>query len=89
MASSEIKTFTFGKINGIIHDFAKIGDELPTHVHDESTNHMTIIARGAFKCTTDTWEKELKAGDVIDWPAGVNHSFVALKRNSRLVNILK
>lgn len=89
MSEATLKQFVFGKVSGTIYDFASVGDELPRHIHDERNNHITIIARGSFMAHKDNWQREVKAGDVIDWPANEYHWFIALEDNSRLVNILK
>jgi quercetin dioxygenase-like cupin family protein len=80
---------TFGKLNGTIYDADGVGDMLPMHTHDESTVHITIVARGSFKAHGDGWEMTAKAGDVIDWKVGQRHELIALEPNSRFVNIVK
>lgn len=83
------KMVTFGKLNTSIYDAIVDGDTLPMHDHDESTVHITIIARGSFKVHGDGWEMTAKAGDVIDWKVGQRHELIALEPNSRFINIVK
>jgi len=83
------KFVTFGKLNGTIYDAEAAGDLLPMHDHDESTVHITIVARGSFKIHGDDWEMTAKAGDVIDWKVGQAHELIALEPNSRFMNIQK
>jgi len=85
----QAKLVTFGKLNGTIYDAVAVGDVLPMHDHDESTVHITIVARGSFRAHGDGWEMTAKAGDVIDWKVGQRHELIALEPNSRFVNIVK
>lgn len=79
----------FGKLNLSVYDFKEVDDILPTHQHTDIDVHISIVARGSFRAHGDGWEKTLKTGDVVDWPAFYNHEFVALEPDSRLVNIIK
>ncbi len=83
------QTKQFGKLTGTIFDFPEVDDVLPMHDHDESTVHITIVARGSFKAHGDGWEMTAKAGDVIDWKVGQRHELIALEPNSRFINIVK
>jgi quercetin dioxygenase-like cupin family protein len=83
------KSFSFGNVSGTIYDFPEAGDVLPMHVHEEVGNHISIVAKGAFRSHGEGWELMLFAGNVVDWPAGQAHEFVALEPESRLVNIIK
>jgi quercetin dioxygenase-like cupin family protein len=78
-----------GKLSGVIYTFEQAGDVLPTHSHDKSTAHITIVARGRVKAHGDGWSAEYGAGSVIDFPANQSHEFIALEDNSRIVNIIK
>ena len=79
----------FGVLRGSIYDADQVGDILPMHTHDETTIHITIVARGSFTVRGDGWERICSAGDVIDWKVGQRHELVALEQNSRFVNIRK
>jgi quercetin dioxygenase-like cupin family protein len=83
------KTLKVGSINGTVYDFPEVGDILPSHVHTEATNHITIVARGSFTANLSERTMTLNCGDVINWPANQAHEFVALEPSSRLVNIVK
>ena len=83
------KLINFGKLFGTIFDAPEIGDILPMHSHDESTIHITVVARGSFTIRGESWEMIGKAGDVIDWKVGQRHELIALEPNSRFVNIIK
>lgn len=85
------KNFGLGKLTGTIYDFPEVGDELPLHVHDETSIHISIVARGRIKAfgPDGTWETEASAGAVLDWQVGQWHGFIALEPNTRLINIYK
>jgi quercetin dioxygenase-like cupin family protein len=83
------KTLTGGKLLGAIYDFPQKQDILPNHFHDDTTAHITIVARGSVKITAGEWVYDAHAGDVIDLPSNQYHEFVALEDNSRIVNIQK
>lgn len=83
------KQFLLGALGGTIYDFENALDTLPMHEHDETTNHMTVVARGSFTVKGLDWESQHLAGDVIDWQPNDPHEFIALEPNSRLVNIRK
>jgi len=78
-----------GNLTGTIYDFEAVGDVLPMHTHDENTAHLTIVARGAVRAYGEGWEREFQSGSVVDFPADQQHEFVALKQNTRIVNIIK
>jgi quercetin dioxygenase-like cupin family protein len=59
------------------------------HQHSEADVHITVVARGSFKAHGNGWERQVSAGDVIDWRPHDPHEFVALEDNSRIVNIIK
>lgn len=85
----QTKPLSIGKISGVIYDFPEVGDELPSHVHDANTIHISIVARGRLKAFGEGWETEASAGAVLDWQVGQYHGFIALEPNTRLVNIVK
>jgi quercetin dioxygenase-like cupin family protein len=85
----EAKPFTLGKLMGTIYDFPKAGDVLPMHTHGEADVHITVVAKGAFLTRGAEWEREVKAGDVLDWQPHDLHEFVSTEAGSRLVNIIK
>jgi len=78
-----------GSVKGAIYTFEKTGDILPMHSHDDTSAHLTIVARGKIKARGNNWEAEYSAGSVIDFPADQSHEFIALEDNSRIVNIIK
>ena len=83
------KNLSAANLSGTIYDFEVTGDILPIHNHDENTAHVTIVARGSVKASGEGWERVLKSGAVIDFPANQPHEFVALEDNTRIVNITK
>lgn len=83
------KPLTIGRLLGVIYDFEEIGDELPLHVHDSESIHISILARGRLKVFGHGWEQEVDTGAVLDWQVGQWHGFIALEPNTRLVNIHK
>ena len=78
-----------GLLRGAMYDFEKVGDLLPKHNHAEKTAHITIVARGKIKAYSHDWELEAIAGQILDFPAGQPHEFMALEDNTRIFNIIK
>jgi quercetin dioxygenase-like cupin family protein len=78
-----------GSLRGAMYDFEKVGDTLPKHNHNEDTAHITIVARGKIKAYSHDWEMEAMAGQLLDFPAGQPHEFMALEDNTRIFNIIK
>jgi hypothetical protein len=78
-----------GSLNSIIYEFEVAGDILPMHTHGEDDVHITIINRGRFKIITDTYEKVVIPGQIMNWRVGESHEIVSLENDARLVNILK
>lgn len=76
-------------IKGTMFDFEKAGDVLPKHVHDETSAHITIVARGRIKAYSHDWEKEIVAGQIANFCAEEPHEFMALEDNTRIFNIIK
>lgn len=85
----QAKPLELGRLKGTIYDFLEATDVLPMHQHDETTIHITVVARGSFKIHGNSWEQIARAGDVIDWRPNDPHEFIALEDNSRIVNIVK
>ena len=83
------KPLSAGSFSGTIYDFEVVGDTLPMHNHTELNAHLTVVARGSVKAHGNGWERVLKSGAVIDFPANQPHEFIALEANSRIVNITK
>jgi len=83
------KPLSAGGLSGVIYDFEVVGDTLPMHSHAELNAHLTVVARGSVKAHGNGWERVLKSGAVIDFPANQPHEFVALQPNTRIVNIVK
>jgi quercetin dioxygenase-like cupin family protein len=83
------KPLEIGDIHGSIHDFEKSGDVLPKHNHDETTVHITIVARGKIKAYSHDWEKEAVAGQIMDFRPNEPHEIMALEDNTRIINIVK
>jgi len=78
-----------GSLRGAMYDYEKAGDSLPKHNHDEKSAHITIVARGRIKVYSHDWEIEAVAGQLLDFPAGQPHEFMALEDNTRIFNIIK
>jgi hypothetical protein len=79
---------------GTAYFFEKAGDEFPVHVHDENTNHITIIVCGAIRFTGhpnhDGKIAEATPGlTVLNWKAGEPHGFIAMRDGSTIVNLRK
>jgi quercetin dioxygenase-like cupin family protein len=86
-----VKRVHTGDLRGTIYDFAAAGDVLPTHRHGPDDVHISVVARGRFRCrgSFPQREVELAEGAFVDWDAGVEHEFQALTDKARLVNIIK
>ena len=78
-----------GRLSSIIYEFEVAGDVLPMHTHGEDDVHITIINKGRFKITTDTYEKEVSPGQIMDWRVGEPHEIASLEDDARIVNIFK
>lgn len=77
----------YDDLTGVMYDFESAGDVLAKHVHSEINNHITIVARGKIKITSDNWEREAVAGQIVDFVAYEPHEFTALEDNTRIINI--
>jgi len=84
-----VNQISIGDLRGAMYDFEKVGDILPKHNHDENTVHITIVARGKLKAYSHDWEKEIVAGQMVDFRAGEPHEFMAMEDNTRIFNIIK
>jgi quercetin dioxygenase-like cupin family protein len=78
-----------GDIKGAIYEFTKAGDILPKHIHDETSVHITIVAKGSIKAYSHDWEVVVEAGKCIDFPPNQPHEFMALEDDTRIFNIIK
>lgn len=78
-----------GRLSSLIYEFEVAGDVLPMHTHGEDDVHMTIINKGRFKIITDTYEREVAPGQIMDWRVGEPHEIVSLEDDARIVNIFK
>lgn len=79
-----------GILKGSVYTFEEVGDTLPMHRHTEADVHITIVARGRFRIHgPDIGDQEYIEGAVIDWSPDVDHEFIALTDNARVVNIIK
>lgn len=85
------KIAMFGDLRATIYFYENVGDELPVHVHDETTNHVTVISIGSFRCTGNPAIEGsvLTQGMVVDWPANQPHGFVALEPGCKMIQIGK
>ena len=81
--------FETGDLRGTIYDFEVAGDVLPKHNHDETTVHITIVARGKIKAYSHDWEKEATAGQIMDFRPNEPHEIMALEDNTRIINVVK
>lgn len=84
-----VKDLSMGDIRGRMYDFEHAGDVLNKHNHDETTVHITIVARGKIKAYSHDWEQEATAGQILDFRPGEPHELMALEDNTRIINIVK
>ena len=78
-----------GNLTLTIYDFERIGDELPQHVHDDKSVHITIVARGAVLAFGEGWDLRAEAGACLEWAVNQPHGIRALEDNARIFNIPK
>lgn len=83
-----------GKMWGTIYTFDKAGDEFPVHVHDDDTNHITLLLYGGVRCKGHPNHEGVQVfampgGTVLDWVAGEPHGFNALVSGTTIANLLK
>ena len=84
------KSFSAGKLIGIVYDFPEAGDVLPMHSHGEADVHITVVARGRVRAHGPLiGSTEYASGAVIDWPVGIEHEIVGIDPGARIVNIIK
>jgi quercetin dioxygenase-like cupin family protein len=83
------KPLNTGDLKGAIFDFEKAGDILPSHIHDETNVHITIVCTGKIKAYSHDWSIEAVPGKVIDFRPGEPHEIMALEDNTRIINIIK
>ena len=81
------KQANFGELIVTIYDFEKAGDILPFHVHDEKSNHITVVALGKIKAYSYDWQKEAEAGTTLNFRPHEPHEIAALEDNTRIINI--
>lgn len=85
-----VKLFeNLGDLRGAMYDFEKAGDLLPEHDHDQTSVHITIVAKGRIKAYGKTWSQEAIAGQLINFNPHQPHEIMALEDNTRIFNILK
>jgi hypothetical protein len=89
MAIVTPKPFRFGDIKGSIYDFEKINDILPSHGHNDTTAHITIVAKGEVRVITPVLDQVFQSGALIDLPSFQMHEIIATQDNSRIINIIK
>ena len=85
------KSIELGMLRGTGYFYEQAGDQLPVHVHDASSNHITIISIGSFRCVgnQEIEGRILEQGQVVDWPDNQPHGFVALVDGAKMVQISK
>lgn len=81
--------FVLGDLRGTMFTFEKAGESLEKHIHDETTIHVTIVARGSVRVCSHDWERIAVAGQLVDFRIGEPHEIVALEDGTRVFNILK
>jgi len=84
-----VKDLSMGDIRGRMYDFERAGDMLNKHNHDETTVHITIVARGKVKVYSHDWSIEAVAGQILDFRPNEPHEVMALEDNTRIINIVK
>lgn len=80
--------FIKGRLHGTVYEFTKVGAELPSHQHDASSVHITVVVMGSVKSQGDGWEVILKAGDIVAFKENQMHNLIGLEVGSRVINIV-
>src|SRR4029077_17837798 len=85
------QVFSSHNLYGIIHTYEQVGDMLPLHTHDATTNHISIVLKGSFRCFGNPRieGKVLGPGALEDWPQGEPHGFEALEAGSQMLQLNK
>jgi hypothetical protein len=81
-----------GDLIGVTYVLENIGDELPTHSHEEFDNHITIVAFGSIEVLGFGEPIRIDAaagGRILDWDVGQPHGFRALTPGATVVNVIK
>jgi quercetin dioxygenase-like cupin family protein len=86
LSSKEVR---LGDIRGSVYEFDVAGDMIPKHVHDENSNHITIVLAGRIKVYSHDWEMEADVGRVLDFEPEQPHEILALEDNTKIINIRK
>jgi hypothetical protein len=63
---------------GTLYVFQKEGHSLPTHYHDESTTHYSIIITGEYNISRDEKLSIGYPGDILNFKANEKHSITAI-----------
>ena len=77
---------------GVIYDLPEVGDAIPFHVHDEGTEHLTIVTSGVMAVTVIHPDGSHVTTDyypnaIINFPKDVPHEIRA-KEPGRVVNVM-
>lgn len=79
----------YGSATLIVYDFAEPTECIPmhNHAHDVDTNHISIVVKGSFICKGSGWQMTVKAGDIVSFEADQWHEFIAVEKDSKLINV--
>lgn len=94
MSSPKPIAFHAGRLAGTKYVFAKEGDTLLRHSHDDNTNHIVIVLQGAADVRDYEGDKivnstALGQGNVYDCDAPVDHDIIAREDNTIILNLIK
>ena len=79
MIEPTLTEIVYGTAWGHIYDFEE-GAELPTHIHNEFTTHMSFIMLGTFLITRSGVEHTHSFGEYVSFEPGEEHSIKALTK---------
>ena len=90
--SSDRKEYFISKngwMRALRYDMSSVGDVIEKYWwKGPDTEHTTIVVWGKVRVNLTREDPvELQAGDIVDWPAGVEYEWVALEAPVRFVHI--
>ena len=94
MGNPTVTSSQIGDLIVMMYDFAKPGDILPMHNHDEATSHIIIVAKGSVVVLVlnpdgSVDSQHAETGTVLDTFAGYPHAVVSVTEGARTVHIQK
>jgi quercetin dioxygenase-like cupin family protein len=77
-----------GSLHGDVYLF-DAGDKLVKHTHVPETEHITIILSGMLRITSGSTITDWGAGEIIDFPPGIEHELEAIVPDTKFINMVR